>query len=247
MQQPVPQRWSLVTFIQYVPAKYIPGNIWHMYGRVMAAQRKGLGLEPTTFSVMLEPLFVIAAALGWTLLHPTYLAVELPILGLILLVVHPRVLNELWHRFRRLQGKAVNRVGMQRYPLRPVLGATIFMGLRGLIFLCVVWAFTPISVQNLTPLVSGFSLAWLLRMVIPTPAGLGVFEASTVAALQGYLSPAVLLGAVTLYRLVVITAELMGAGCAYVVGPEPQDKTSGNWVFSVLPKRFRPSTFEVRY
>ena len=57
MQQSVPTWWSMITFIKYVPAKYIPGNIWHMYGRVIAAQRQGLSLEPTTLSVMLEPLF----------------------------------------------------------------------------------------------------------------------------------------------------------------------------------------------
>ena len=243
LQQPVPRRWSLVTFIQYVPAKYVPGNIWHMYGRVMAAQRKGLDLESTTFSVMLEPLFVIAGALGWALLTPSYPIVQVPMLCLILLVIHPRVLNVLWHWFRRLQGKATDGIGLHHYPLRSILGAIAFMGLRGLMFLCAVLTFVPLSGEILAPLISGFSLAWLLRMVIPTPAGLGVFEAAIVAALGGYLSPAVLLGAVTLYRLVVIGAELIGAGCAYLVGPEPTPKTPDyNLMISFLPQQFRRST-----
>lgn len=246
MQQSVPTRWSMITFIKYVPAKYIPGNIWHMYGRVIAAQRQGLSLEPTTLSVMLEPLFVIAGALGWALLQPTHPAVEIPVLCLILLVVHPQVLNYLWHRFRELQGKAVDQIGMTSYPFRPLIGATLFMGLRGVIFLCVVLAFAPISWALLAPLVSGFSLAWLLRMVIPTPAGLGVFEAATVAALDGYLSPALLLGAVTLFRLIVVIAELLCAGCAYIVGPGPNRKILGWFEILGLPLRLRLSTLRSR-
>jgi glycosyltransferase 2 family protein len=85
-----------------------------------------------------------------------------------------------------------------------------------LTFLCALWIFTPIPVNLLRPMVGGFSLAWILSLITPVPAGIGVFEASAVAMLDGYLSPAVLLAAVAMYRLVSILAEAIGAGGAFL-------------------------------
>ena len=213
----VPRRWTIVTFLKSTPAKYIPGNVWHFYGRIRAAQKQGLALESATLSIFLEPLFVMAGALGLALFYsskPTLMGVSLAV---ILLVVHPRVLNYLWQGVRKVQGKAGSDVSLQHYPLRVLFGATVFMGLRGLAFLCVVLAFTPVTWDAFQPLVSGFSLAWLLSMVIPAPGGLGVFEASAVNVLASQLSPGLLLGAIAVYRLVSLGAEILGAGCAYLV------------------------------
>ncbi|WP_299402877.1 hypothetical protein [Acaryochloris sp. IP29b_bin.148] len=216
-KQPTPQRWAIVTFLKHTPAKYIPGSIWHLYGQVKAAQKQGLGLELATLSVLLEPLFVIAGALGLALLNTPYAALMGTILGTILIVVHPRVLNFLWHQFRQFQGKDSSTVRMHYYPLRVLMGSLLFMLLRGLIFLLIVLAFTPINWSALSPLMGGFSFAWLLSLVIPTPAGMGVFEASAIDILHPYLSPGLLLATVAIYRFVNIGAEMMGAGCAYLL------------------------------
>lgn len=214
---PLPKRWAIITFLRHTPAKYIPGSVWHLYGQVKAAQRKGLGLELATLSVLLEPLFVIAGAIGVALWNTPYAFWLGTLLGVILLVLHPRVLNFLWQHIRKLKGKQVSRVQMQYYPLRVLLGAILFMVLRGLIFILIVLAFTPINWSALSPLMSGFSMAWLLSLVIPTPAGMGVFEASAIDILHPYLSPGLLIAAVAIYRFVNIGAEMIGAGCAYLL------------------------------
>lgn len=117
--------------------------MWHLYGQVKAAQKKGLGLELATLSVLLEPLFVIAAAIGLALWNTSYGLLLGALLGVILLVLHPRVLNFLWQYIRKLKGKQVSSVKMQYYPLRVLLGAIFFMVLRGLMFILIVLAFTP--------------------------------------------------------------------------------------------------------
>ncbi len=216
-KHPLPKRWAIITFLRHTPAKYIPGSVWHLYGQVKAAQKKGLGLELATLSVLLEPLFVIAGAIGLALWNTPYAFWLGALLGVILLVLHPRVLNFLWQHIRKLKGKQVSRVQMQYYPLRVLLGAILFMVLRGLIFILIVLAFTPINWSALSPLMSGFSMAWLLSLVIPTPAGMGVFEASAIDILHPYLSPGLLIAAVAIYRFVNIGAEMIGAGCAYIL------------------------------
>lgn len=67
LHSPVPKRWAIVTFLKNAPAKYAPGSIWHLYGRVVAARNRGIELELATLSVLLEPLFIIAGALGLAL------------------------------------------------------------------------------------------------------------------------------------------------------------------------------------
>ncbi|KAI9134870.1 lysylphosphatidylglycerol synthase domain-containing protein [Acaryochloris sp. CCMEE 5410] len=216
-KHPLPKRWAIITFLRHTLAKYIPGSVWHLYGQVKAAQKKGLGLELATLSVLLEPLFVIAAAIGLALWNTSYGLWLGALLGVILLILHPRVLNFLWQQVRKLKGKQVSSVKMQYYPLRVLLGAIFFMVLRGLIFILIVLAFTPINWSALSPLMSGFSMAWLLSLVIPTPAGMGVFEASAIDILHPYLSPGLLLAAVAIYRFINVGAEMMGAGCAYLL------------------------------
>jgi glycosyltransferase 2 family protein len=91
------------------------------------------------------------------------------------------------------------------------------MGLRSITFIYVIFAFTPITWQVYKPLISGFSFAWLLSLVIPSPGGLGVFEAFALQVLAPYLSSAALLGSVGVYRLVTLCAELMSEIAAYFV------------------------------
>jgi glycosyltransferase 2 family protein len=221
LQNPVPKRWAIVTFLKNAPAKYAPGSIWHLYGRVVAAQDRGIGLESATLSVMLEPLFIIAGALGLALWYRTTSVPLILALSGILIVVHPIVFNRLWKGWRQLRREKTSGATLAEYPLSILMGTLWFMGLRSITFLCVVFAFTPITWEVYKPLMSGFGFAWLLSLILPAPGGLGVFEASALQVLDPYLSPETLLGDVCMYRLVTLCAELMGAIAAYFVQEDP--------------------------
>lgn len=216
LQHPVPKRWTLVVFLKNAPARYIPGSVWHLYGRVLAARRRGITLELATLSVILEPLFVMAGALGLALLNTPYPGLQALSLVLILLAVHPRVLNLLWRLGRQFRGQDPGAVCLQRYPLRVLMGETALMGLRGITFSLVILAFTSFNWRTFGQLLGGFSFAWASGMVTPVPAGLGVFEAVAIALLDNLLSPGLLLGAVAVYRLISILAETIGAALAYL-------------------------------
>ena len=220
LKSPLPTRWTMVTFLKNSPAKYVPGSVWHMYGRVVAARAKGVEVERTTVSVVIEPIFSIAGAMGIAMLHAQYPSYQLLGLGAVLLVLHPRVLALLMKIGCKVQGKSARSVTMERYPVHILVGATFFMALRGLTFILVVLAFAPIQWDIFQPVVSNFSFAWLLGMVIPSPGGLGVFETSALNMLNDYLTPGLLLGAVALYRFVNISAEALGASAAYLVREE---------------------------
>lgn len=262
--------WSVITYLKTNIAKYLPGNVWHFYGRVMTAKAIGIPIEASTVSVVMEALLMAASALFVGLLSSQQLNIFLQLLCLALglLSVHPRVLNPILKRLKAGKLKSVLRLQnrnssqrsdrvpsrqvvsdkgvqqtvtkgetpgqrgqeaqdkiqdsstrLQRYPFLPLMGELIFLGLRSLGFVAVLMALTPLEWSQLPAILSGFSLAWMLGLVIPgAPGGIGVFEATAIALLgqSTTLSTGILLSAVALYRLVSTLAEAIGAGVAWL-------------------------------
>lgn len=68
LQQDLPPKKILAIYLKTNIAKYLPGNIWHYYGRVWAVTRYGGTKTAATMSVLLEPLLMAAAALTIALL-----------------------------------------------------------------------------------------------------------------------------------------------------------------------------------
>jgi len=226
-KQPVGQRWALQVYLKTNVAKYLPGNVWHFYGRISAVRGAGGSMGAASISVLLEPLLMAAAALaialfsgslGWINTASDSRMWGLQILGLVvvLLGVHPRVLNPIVQRLSR--SKKVTDTGdfhIERYPLVPLLGEMGFLGFRGTGFLLTLLALGSISPNQILPLLSAFSFAWLLGLVVPgAPGGLGVFEATAIALLDQQLSAGLILTGVALFRLVSILAEISAAGLA---------------------------------
>lgn len=235
-RQPVSNVWAVMVYLKTNIAKYLPGNVWHFYGRIKAVTGLGASLGVATLSVLLEPLLMAAAALLIALLGSQQLNLGLQILALIVVLggVHPRVLNPILDYLKRVKGKvsksasseAPNAIGenkreadyqLKSYPLVPLLGEVGFVGLRGVGFVLTFLPFVNLSFDQIPPIMSAFSLAWLLGLVIPgAPGGIGVFEATALALLDNQYSSAILLSAVALYRLISVLAEAAGAGLVWL-------------------------------
>lgn len=244
-----PRGWAIATYLRTNLAKYLPGNIWHFYGRLLACRQQQLPLQPALLSILLEPLLMAAAALFLACLCYRFSPWQDLILLAILLGIHPRLLNPLVQRLARSKLQSLMRRGLQkslqgpvsgedaplgtastarlapnlhRYPLLPLLGELLFVALRGAGFWLAVQALTSSPGAMLPILISAFSIAWVLGLVVPgAPGGIGVFEATAIALLQGQLSPDMILGAVACYRLVSTLAEVVGAAIGPLWHPLP--------------------------
>jgi uncharacterized membrane protein YbhN (UPF0104 family) len=215
-------------------AKYIPGNIWHFYGRIIAAKNEHISPDIATLSVLLEPLLMAAAALILIVLCGNiFLTNQMNIfvrclqfvsLGFLFYIVHPKCLNLLLRVSYKLKTKkphaqslVTTYLNIKRYPLFPMLGELVFLGLRGLGFICTIFAFTPVSWEQVPLIFGAFSLAWLLGLIVPfAPGGLGIFEATAIALLQYHFPSALIISAIALYRLISILAEIAGAVLAWL-------------------------------
>jgi uncharacterized membrane protein YbhN (UPF0104 family) len=232
------QSVSTIEFIQvYLKtniAKYLPGNVWHYYGRVMAAKNANIPTNIATLSVLLEPLLMLAAALIIIVLFGSQLVVNhlkfnlviLQFLTLIIVlgILHPRFLNpaiqllDKWkNKKSNVENELVNSFIIKRYPVKPLLGEVVFLGLRASGFILTMLALNSLTWQQIPLLVGAFSCAWVLGLVVPgAPGGLGVFETTAILLLQYHFPAALVISAIALYRLISILAETTGAALAWL-------------------------------
>lgn len=232
-------------------AKYLPGNVWHFYGRIKAIRQQGSSIGLATLSVVLEPLLMAASALliavvstsfGLSDFSPLVFGGQIVALVVVLIGIHPRVLNPVLQKlskgksdrasveieddgvnnFEATKTKTANRVqqpistqteALQTYPLLPFLGEIGFVLFRGVGFLFTVMAIQTIVPGQIPLLLSAFSIAWLLGLIVPgAPGGIGIFEATAIALLpQSVFPQANILLAVALYRVISILAEAIAA------------------------------------
>ncbi len=218
LNQKVSSQWAVRAYLKTNIAKYIPGNIWHYYGRIRLATDAGIHTSIATMSVLLEPLLLAAAALLVASVGtPQNRLLQFFILAVVLIAIHPLILNQGLKLVSKLKNKGDDVKKIEHYPFVPLLGELGFLGLRSAGFVLTFWALHPVNFSQIPALISSFSLAWLLGLVVPgAPGGIGVFEATAIALLGSLFSPGLILSVVALYRLISILAEVMGAGLVLI-------------------------------
>lgn len=174
-------------------AKYLPGNVWHFYGRMTAVVESGSTWGVASLSVLLEPLLLAAAAslvaaigigiqVATVVAYP-WLQVTIPlVLFAILIGIHPRFFNPVIQKVSRGKTGEHQPILLQIYPWQLLLGEVAHMVLRGVVFLLIWQAIAPLDIRQIPQLLGIYSGAWLAGFIVPgAPGGIGVFE--TVALL----------------------------------------------------------------
>jgi uncharacterized membrane protein YbhN (UPF0104 family) len=236
--------WLIRVYLRTNLAKYLPGNVWHYYSRITTVKTAKVSTGTATFSVFIEPLLLSAAAL-LVILGSSHFILDdsdntlvnnwqVLGLGVLLLSLHPVVLNPVLRFFSQFKTKGteassptlpVTTLQVRRYPVMPLLGSVFYMGLRNLGFLFVFFAFTRIGFNQLPLLFNAFSLAWLASVIIPAaPGGIGVFEATAISLLGQPFSTGLVLSITAVYRLINTLAETLGAGLASIGETDDPDR-----------------------
>ncbi|RUT09556.1 hypothetical protein DSM106972_000500 [Dulcicalothrix desertica PCC 7102] len=238
LKAPVPTFDFIQVYLKTNIAKYLPGNVWHHWGRIVAAKKAQVPTGVATLSVLLEPLLMAAAATVVIVLFGNQFTaltdntivqiMQVLLLIVVLCIFHPRFLNPILSFLQKLKLKnkktgsteesseSTTSLRLERYPLKPLLGELTFLVLRASGFILTVFALAPVQLHQLPILLSAFSLAWLLGLITPgAPGGLGVFEATAIVILQYHFPSALVISAAALYRLISIFAESAGAALAF--------------------------------
>lgn len=252
-RQRVNAAWAIQVFLKTNIAKYLPGNIWHFWGRISDAKKAGISPKVATLSVLLEPLLMASAGVLIGLISFDKIHWFLRFVGCaaILTAIHPQTLNPIVLFVEKLKLKKQDgeiskaegdrlilrlestsslakitssvkskrkiNLPIKRYPLVPLIGQMCFIGLRGSGFVLTVMALNPVNFNDIPNLFGAFCLAFVVGLVVPgAPGGMGVFEATAIALLSDRYSTGIILGAVALYRIISILADVSGAALAKI-------------------------------
>lgn len=200
-------------------AKYLPGNVFHLAYRHLAARREGVGHRALGAAFALESVLLIAAA--------AILAagvVSDPRLGALapwtrnLVWVAPLLVLSAWLAIS-LGGRRLGLGDISPRRTLPALGAVLALDLA--FFTIAGGALRLLCDQAGLPFaawVGWLALAWMVGYVTPgAPAGLGLREAVLGLGLAPVLGAAEALAIALLYRLVTVLADAVLAGIGFVL------------------------------
>lgn len=202
MGHTLPYRVAFDVLFRSNIAKYLPGGVWNLVGRVVLAERMGVPKLATSISLLMETACQVVAALmvglltlpvfaaGTPLAHP--LALGLAVVALAI-GMHPRLLNMWLALGERLTGRSLPRLPFRYgFVLAALLGYTLNWLLLGASFACLGQALlgTPLAGVQFGLLVGSFAVAWNVGVfAFFFPAGLGVREAALVVLLGTSFPP----------------------------------------------------------
>jgi len=217
----IPWHWGLAVWLQAQIARYVPGGIWDIAGRLALGQQVGVGRRAMSASVGLEMgLQVLSAALilavsllFWPGRATAYLPVALVVSLAALLVLTPPVFTRLVNRGLRLLGRQPLDLRLTYGDLMALFLARVLAhGLLGLGFVLFAQGLTPVP-WSLAPLLAGAYVgAWLVGyLAILVPTGIGVREGVLVLLLGGYVPFGVATAAALGYRVWIALRDLLAA------------------------------------
>ena len=211
--------------------KYLPGGIWHFVARYNTLCLE-IPKEKSIESIILEPILMLVAGfifipfrgfnifiyiLCWSttlVFLPAFRKFIIKKLKVIKLKVFTNNYN-IKDNFkdRKLSKNNQNNVRRISYPYKPIFVETIFVFFRFLGFLCCINAFSIGSFASYGELISSFSFAWIIGLIVPAaPGGLGVFESVILFSFSSsHLPEAPLIASLLCYRVVSTISDVLAA------------------------------------
>ena len=198
---------ALVIYGTTVPAKYIPGNIFHLAGRQALGMAMGIdGWRLAKASVYELTLIDVAGLLFSILVLPQLLTYDRPGMTLVCFFIATCATALAIYSFSG------------RWLLLAFLDQMIFLFCCALIFTILIaylvgdfeWTLARSQVFG-----GAFILAWVVGLITPgAPAGVGVRELVLIACLGGLVAGQDLLSAVILSRLATVAGDVLFFGMA---------------------------------
>ncbi len=206
--------------------KYLPGGVWHFVSRYKTL-RLELSNKKSIESILLEPILMLVAGFIFIPFRGSNMSIYI-LCWSSTLVFLPAFRQFIIKKLMAMKAtiftsndniKDINltqsgqKISIRMfYPYKPLFVEVIFILLRFLGFLCCIKAFSFGSLISQGELISSFSLAWIIGLIVPAaPGGLGVFESVILFSLGSHLQEAPLLASLLCYRLVSTVSDILAA------------------------------------
>ncbi|TAK36447.1 MAG: hypothetical protein EPO21_02610 [Chloroflexota bacterium] len=209
---------AITIWLRSMLMRYVPGNIWHVMGRVYLAERHGQSRRTILASTIVEQILtLVGGSVAFALSLPLWMSVGrgwLLLMAIIpagLLALHPSLLDRglvLGARvLRRPMEPMTVSYGDQLRLLPWYVAPNVFGGIN--LALCLA-SVGPVSLGQLPALMGAFAAAWVVGYLsVLTPSGIGVREGALTLMLTPTFGLAPAMVASLLSRLSCTVAELL--------------------------------------
>jgi len=216
------------TFMLAELSRYLPGTVWHVFGRSYYANRQGVPAAVTLTGLILEMALVALTAVaffplraigGGRLLEGLAVWAAAAVF-LLLVVAHPRVIVPLVNLGLRRLNKPLISATLRYRDILPMLAVCVLM------WACICAAFwllavsvAPSAKSSAIGVAASFPAAWFVGLVaIAAPGGLGAREGALAALLGGLLPSGMGVVVALVSRLWLTGVELVCALIAWRLG-----------------------------
>lgn len=190
-----PASKALAIWLLSMPARYIPGNLWHIATRIRLAASHRIPAEGVLASSTVEQALTVLSAtflgLAWlpVLIDSMWIGWTLALLLACFLALQPPVLFSALRFASRLLGKPMTPFTLDyRHIVSIFLWYTLVNAANGAAFVLLVAAATPIPQAPWPSLASAYCLAYVIGYVsFLTPSGIGVREVALASMLALYM------------------------------------------------------------
>ncbi len=215
---------SIHIWLRSMLTRYVPGNVWHIVGRVVLATQHNVPSALVIASATIEQVLMLLAALILCAVTLPFWSAQPTAQGWLLLLVpfglgclHPKLLNRVFMTANRLLKRpALVFHHTYRDIFIYLLLYVLAMLCAGFALLTLVGSLTPVSLAAVPFILGAAALAWAVGFLsFLTPSGLGVREAVLVALLvQQYPLP-LAVAASLVFRLVLTVGEMLAVLLSY--------------------------------
>jgi hypothetical protein len=213
----VSYRHNLALHLSYLPARYIPGGVWHTVARVSGLHRFGVRPSHLSCFVIIENLVAVCVtlAVGGSLIGFYKHNQELQLVifciataSLILLILCPALVNKFVLR------ADVSKINFACY-IKCIFIVILFWMVASASFTLFIYSFLYNSISSSwIEIIGVYLFSWGVGFVaIFAPQGVGVFEVVAATVMQINLPFSTTLGILSVFRFVAIFADF----CAWVV------------------------------
>jgi len=213
--QSVDYRTAARIHFENLPARYVPGGIWHTVGRVAAFGNLGIDARNLSTFVVMENALAVATAfvLGGSTISVIrgldtwgQIAALGALVGAVIIVALPYLL-----RTRLLKGET--ELSTRTY-ITVIAFASVYWIVAAAAFVTYVFAYSSLAVQS-SPLESGaaYLFSWGVGFVaVFAPQGIGVFEVVAAELLRDTGSLTSVAALLAGFRLIILVADALAWG-----------------------------------
>lgn len=204
-----------------LPAKYLPGGIWHSVARAGDYRTEGIATSAVGWYLLIENIIIAAVTLalgGGLVAIQSSLVPEWRIAGFISLIIGVTALAIVPVISRKSRWESIQLTVPEEY-IKSVFYMIGYWSMVGLAFASYMRSFETLSLTGSSLEVAGiYIFSWAIGFItLIAPQGIGISEFVSSQLLEGTLPATGFMALIAGFRILILMADLLAWSCSLVL------------------------------